>query len=177
MTNSAWKCVANDIANGYPVPTDWNEVGYDDSGWEKAKNYGIATGHNNHWNEYTEHQDPPYHVPRDAVDPSAHWIWTSESDTHDDVYCRYESFHTFKNCRAAADRYYQDYPDVDNDGVTAWHHFNQWGKDEGETHCFLLQFHSNLQYLFCNNTLTYYCGSLGNRKDLAFGTVLREMRS
>jgi hypothetical protein len=143
VTNQAWKCVANDVANGFPVPQDWNEVGYDDSGWEKAKNYGTAVGNNNHWNEYTMAQDPPYHVPRDAVAPNAHWIWTSEADLHDDVYCRYESYHTFKNCNQAADRYDQDYPDVLNDGITAFNHFNLYGKAENRI------WHSELCFAHC----------------------------
>ena len=138
VTNAAWKCVANDIANGFPVPQEWNEVGYDDSSWQKAHLYGSATGHNNHWNTYTLAQDPPYTVPEDAVSPNARWIWTDEADLHDDVYCRYESFHTFKNCKAAADRYDQDYPwlndgagAMENEGQSAWNHFNLWGKDAG----------------------------------------------
>jgi hypothetical protein len=133
VTNSAWKCVANDVANGYPVPPAWNTVGYDDGSWEKAKNYGIATGNANHWNEYTMAQDPPYHVPRDAVSPFAHWIWTNEADSHDDVYCRYESFHAFKNCKPAADRYRHDYPFVDDERVelSPFDHFQQLGKDAG----------------------------------------------
>ena len=48
----------------------------------------------------------------------------------DDVYCRYESFHTFKNCRAAGDRYDQDYPDVTADGMGTFDHFQRYGKDE-----------------------------------------------
>ena len=87
-----------------------------DSAWQKARLYGSTNGHNNHWNSYTLAQDPPYTVPEDAVSPSAHWIWTDEADLHDDVYCPYESFHTFKNCKAPPDRYDQDYPWL-NDGV------------------------------------------------------------
>ena len=138
VTNAAWKCVATDIQSGIVPPPEWNAVGYDDSNWQKAHNYGTARGHDNHWNQYTESLDPPYHVPRDAVAPNAHWIWTDDADTHDDVYCRYESFHTFKNCKAAADRYDQDYPwlndgegTMSNEGQTAWTHFNRWGKDAG----------------------------------------------
>ena len=133
VTKSEWKCAATDQANGgYAPPAEWNAVGYDDSAWQKAKLYGRATSHNNHWNTYTEAQSPPYHVPEDAVSPRAAWIWTDEADLHDDVYCRYESFHTFKNCGDAAHRYDQDYPTVRTDiGTSAWEHFNTLGKDEG----------------------------------------------
>ena len=125
VTNQAWKCVANDIANGYSVPANWNQVGYDDSNWEKARNYGKASNDNNPWGEYTTTNNVP-HVPRDAVSPNANWIWTNEATDHDDVYCRYESMHTFKNCRNAADRYLADYPFVVDDGHSAWYHFNTW---------------------------------------------------
>ena len=126
------------MSSGIIPPVEWNEVGYDDSSWEKASNYGLADSNNNHWNHYTMAQDPPYHVPQDAVSPYARWIWTSDQDTHDDVYCRYESFHTPKNCKPAADRYDADYPwlndgagEMANEGQTSWAHFQQYGKYAG----------------------------------------------
>ena len=142
VTNQAWKCVANDVANGYPVPANWNVVGYDDSSWEKAKNYGRANSNNNPWGEYTTSHNVA-HVPRDAVSPNANWIWTSEATDHDDVYCRYESMHTFKNCRQAANRYLQDYPFVSDDEHSAWYHFNTWGKGAGRV------WHSELCWSQC----------------------------
>ena len=46
VTNQAWKCWATDMSNGMPPPPEWNAVNFDASAWEKAKNYGSATGHN-----------------------------------------------------------------------------------------------------------------------------------
>ncbi len=142
ITNQAWKCVANDVANGYAVPANWNQVGYDDSNWEKAKNYGRANSDDNPWGEYTTTHGVP-HVPHDAVSPNANWIWTSEATDHDDVYCRYESMHTFKNCKQAADRYLHDYPFVSDDQHSAWYHFNTWGKGFGRV------WHSELCWSQC----------------------------
>ena len=142
-TMQSWKCVANDVANGFPVPQNWNAVGYDDSFWERAKNYGGANSNNNPWNAYTQANGLP-HVPRDAVSNRAQWIWTSEATDHDDVYCRYESQHTFKNCKQAADRYLRDYPFVSEDEHSAWFHFNTWGKGFGRI------WHSELCWAECD---------------------------
>ena len=133
-TNQRWKCVAVDDVGGSPTyGTIWNSVGFDDSSWEPATNHGQVDQDNNHWNTYTLAQTPPYRVPRDAVAPNAHWIWTADVEGHDDVYCRYESHHTFTNCNPAANRYLADYGDSMNPrDSAAWDHFNDYGKFEGK---------------------------------------------
>jgi len=128
VTNQAWRCYATDMANGgTPPPADWNEPGFDDSAWERATVYGTANGHNNHWNQ---DEDVDGHVPADAVDDSAKWIWTMEIESHDDVYCRYVNRHEFKDCNNAAQRYLHDYPDVAQSPYAPFTHFMEHGKYE-----------------------------------------------
>jgi hypothetical protein len=131
-TNAAWRCIAVDAKNGQVPPANWNDVNFDDSNWQKAHEYGTAQGHKNHWNQYTEKQHPPYHVPKDKVNPKAKWIWTSEIDTDDDVYCRYVNRHEYKNCNQAANRYLRDYPEVRKAKMAAFDHFDRRGKFEGK---------------------------------------------
>jgi hypothetical protein len=65
----------------------------------------------------------------------AHWIWTRDNEAHDDIFCRYVSDHKPVNCKDAADRYEQDYPDVmeqsEASKLTPVEHFKQFGREEG----------------------------------------------
>ena len=134
-TNTHWKCTASDLAGKTPQLSGWNQVGYDDSTWQLATDYGSNTDTNNYWYHHTK--KPALHIA-----PEAHWIWTTDGkehisqktrqqhpgSTHNDVYCRLVSNHKDVNCKAAADRYSSDY----NVKITdAWQHFRDKGKYMG----------------------------------------------
>ena len=79
---------------------------------------------------------------RPDVSGEAHWIWSHDSDAHDEVRCRYESTHQPIDCPAAQSRYWQDYNDVaaadvaaadvaGSIGMEAWDHFTRYGANSG----------------------------------------------
>ena len=91
-----WKCSTE-------CPAGWEQVGFDDSGWETAVDAGI-------------NGVEPWGAT--DVSPDAHWIWTDAttqgkdggwSEQSDRACCRYESNHQPINCHAARTRYLHDY--------------------------------------------------------------------
>jgi hypothetical protein len=69
---------------------------------------------------------PPWSAwtPLDEISADAQWIWTSNNVLHDEIYCRLVVSHNPVNCRPAADRYWQDYSDVEAANFPAWEHYN-----------------------------------------------------
>ena len=62
-------------------------------------------------------------------------MWTSDYDGHNDVFCRIVHDHKPPNCKDAADRYAQDYPEImqqrEARTLSPFAHFNQFGRAEG----------------------------------------------
>ena len=63
-------------------PANWNANSFDDSAWAKAVSYGRNDG-NNVWKSAGGGARPS--IPADAE-----WLWTSNNDNHDRVFCRYK---------------------------------------------------------------------------------------
>eukprot|EP01045_Picozoa_sp_COSAG04_P000894 COSAG04_NODE_26_length_37184_cov_14.641149_14_plen_525_part_00 len=71
VTNTAW------MSDTLP-PEGWQFEDYDDSAWLPAADHGV-------------YGTAPWGARWDDVktfDTSSHWIWTSDADNHNDVYCR-----------------------------------------------------------------------------------------
>ena len=104
--------------------SEWKSVNFDDSGWEigsERAGWGSAgTG-----------------TIEDAVVDAivGKMMWTSDYDGHNDVFCRIVHDHKPPNCKDAADRYAQDYPEIMQQREAAtlspFAHFNQFGRAEG----------------------------------------------
>ena len=75
LTNSnSWRCTSSND------DVDWTFLGYDDSSWPYAVQYGSnGEGHTNCTQGLQLITD---------IDPNAQWIWTSNPSTDDVVYCR-----------------------------------------------------------------------------------------
>ena len=71
---SEWKCSTKET-NG------WNKNSFDDSSWSKAVSYG-RNQDNNVWRSVGSGSRP--NIPGDAE-----WLWTSNNENHNRVYCRY----------------------------------------------------------------------------------------
>jgi hypothetical protein len=116
QTDSRWRCTAMDLSHGQEPPEAWMSENFDDSTWQVAVSYGSAGDASNYW--YKAMGRAP-----DEIGPEAQWIWTTDGkdsdgftgsslhpgSSHDNVFCRYVSKHEVSNCKAAADRYNQDY--------------------------------------------------------------------
>lgn len=124
LSSEKWKCTAVNTPHMTAPPEQWNEVTFNDQQWESA----IALGKNGEgvWNSVKG-------GPEDGISRQANWIWTADNEGHNDIYCRYVSTHEPINCRAAADRYWQDYGDVAQVNYPAWEHFQQYGRWESRT--------------------------------------------
>jgi hypothetical protein len=69
-----WKCTTSKFSN-------WNENSFDDSAWPRAVSYS-RNQDNNVWRSVSGGSRPK--IPADAE-----WIWTSNNENHNKVYCRY----------------------------------------------------------------------------------------
>ena len=149
LTSSAWKCA--------PLCQDPCTVGADG---QETCGTGIATVgctdttfwtqpdgelfHDRYWAPAADAGDngvgPWGHRP--DVSGEAHWIWSADSDGHDEVRCRYETSHQAIECPAAQARYWQDYNDVaaadvaaadvaGSIGMEAWDHYQRYGQNSG----------------------------------------------
>jgi len=63
-------------------PANWNANSFDDSAWAKAVSYGRNDG-DNVWKSVGGGARPS--IPADAE-----WLWTSDNNNHDRVFCRYK---------------------------------------------------------------------------------------
>lgn len=115
-TGARWKCTASDMPGlTQAIVAQWKSADFDDSTWEIAGEFG---------------------VPSSAPDATAgQWMWTIDQTNHNDVFCRIVSKHQPVNCKDAADRYEQDYPEIlsqrDASKLAPYAHFNQFGRLEG----------------------------------------------
>ena len=71
---SEWKCSTQETSG-------WNKNSFDDASWSKAVTYG-RNQDNNVWRSVGGSSRP--NIPGDAE-----WLWTSNNDNHNRVYCRY----------------------------------------------------------------------------------------
>ena len=69
-----WKCTTSKFTN-------WNENSFDDSAWPRAVSFS-RNQDNNIWRSVGGGSRPK--IPADAE-----WLWTSNNENHDRVYCRY----------------------------------------------------------------------------------------
>ena len=69
-----WRCSTKETAG-------WNKNNFDDSTWTKAVSYG-RNQDNNIWRSVGGGSRP--NIPADAE-----WLWTSDNNNHNRVYCRY----------------------------------------------------------------------------------------
>ena len=69
-----WKCTTKKIDN-------WNKNNFDDSSWSNAVSYG-KNNQQNIWMSVGRGSRP--NIPGDAE-----WLWTSDNENHDRVYCRF----------------------------------------------------------------------------------------
>ena len=69
-----WKCTTGKFSN-------WNENSFDDSAWPRAVSFS-RNQDNNIWRSVGGGSRPK--IPADAE-----WLWTSDNNNHDRVYCRY----------------------------------------------------------------------------------------
>ena len=69
-----WKCTTSKFSN-------WNENSFDDSAWPRAVSYS-RNQDNNVWRSVSGGSRPK--IPADAE-----WLWTSNNENHDRVFCRY----------------------------------------------------------------------------------------
>jgi hypothetical protein len=74
VTNDTWKVSSVEYAN-------WQNVDYDDVGWQKATSYGLH-GEALPWAQYQNVQGI-------STDNNAEWIWSSDSEYDDVVYFRF----------------------------------------------------------------------------------------
>ena len=95
------------MANMQAPPEQWNEPNFDDSTWESATDLGPNGA--DPWGRVKSGGDGGSPPQEDEISMTARWIWTSDADAHNDIYCRLVKTHKPINCRAAADRYWQDY--------------------------------------------------------------------
>ena len=124
-TGARWKCTPTDGPGvTAELVSEWKSVNFDDSGWEigsERAGWGSAgTG-----------------TIEDAVVDAivGKMMWTSDYDGHNDVFCRIVHDHKPPNCKDAADRYAQDYPEImqqrEARTLSPFAHFNQFGRAEG----------------------------------------------
>ena len=73
-----WRCSTKETAG-------WTNNNFDDSSWSKATSYGKNTD-NNIWKSVGRGQRP--NIPAEAE-----WLWTSDNNNHNRVYCRSTPFH------------------------------------------------------------------------------------
>ena len=71
---SDWRCSTKESAG-------WNKNVFDDSSWTKAVSYG-RNQDNNIWRSVGG-------GPRPNIPADAEWLWTSDNNNHNRVYCRY----------------------------------------------------------------------------------------
>ena len=121
-TNHRWKCTAVNTPHMTVPPEQWNEASFDDSLWEEATNLG--RNGQGVWADVKGGAN-------DGISSDARWIWTSDNDGHNDIYCRFTTDHSPVNCRAAAVRYFNDYGDVAQNNFPAWEHYQNSGRWEG----------------------------------------------
>eukprot|EP01006_Ploeotia_vitrea_P036981 TRINITY_DN66079_c7_g6_i1.p1 TRINITY_DN66079_c7_g6~~TRINITY_DN66079_c7_g6_i1.p1 ORF type:complete len:1628 (+),score=368.58 TRINITY_DN66079_c7_g6_i1:23-4906(+) len=69
LTSTAWKC-------NYKLIPGWNNIGFDDSCWPRAHNYGTNRYNPRPWGR------------RPNAAAGASWIWTNDHNKHNTVYCR-----------------------------------------------------------------------------------------
>ena len=123
-TNKRWRCSAADmngnIAGANSISPAWKSVAFDDSTWEIPGVLGSEDV--SPWGLHDTYE-------------AAKWIWTSDNEGHDDIFCRMVSDHKPVNCRDAADRYEQDYPEIMQQSeaarMTPVNHFKTFGREEG----------------------------------------------
>jgi len=72
--SSDWKCTTSKFSN-------WNENDFNDSAWPKAVSFS-RNQDNNIWRSVGGGSRP--NIPADAE-----WLWTSDNNNHNRVYCRY----------------------------------------------------------------------------------------
>ena len=82
---SDWRCSTKETSG-------WNKNVFDDSAWTKAVSYG-RNQDNNIWKSVGKGSRP--NIPGDAE-----WLWTSDNNNHNRVFCRY--FPTFNNAPVVA---------------------------------------------------------------------------
>ena len=91
MCGGSWR---NSI---YRISTNfWEMPGFDDSQWAAAADLGpngIAP-----WRH------------RDGISDNAHWIWSSDPNAHDHIFCRHTQPNTEMNCPAAQAEYLHEHP-------------------------------------------------------------------
>ena len=68
---------------------------------------------------------------RPGLPATAHWIWTSQSVSHDHVFCRYTQYNGPVNCPAAQAQYWEDHPEVKARRFPAWQHYEDIGEELG----------------------------------------------
>jgi len=73
-TPADWKCTTGKFSN-------WNENSFDDSAWPRAIGYS-QNKDNNVWRSVSGGSRP-------KIPANAEWLWTSNNNAHDRVYCRY----------------------------------------------------------------------------------------
>ena len=131
FTSTAWRCTAANFQGIQAPPEQWNEPNFDDSTWEMASNLGPNGA--DPWGSVKEGIAEGNMPQQDEISMDAKWIWTSDADAHNDIYCRLVKKHEPINCRAAADRYWQDYGDVQAANYPAWEHYLDYGRWEWRT--------------------------------------------
>jgi hypothetical protein len=95
----------------------WEMPGFDDSNWANAMDLGpngIAP-----WRK------------RPRISSKARWIWSTDPNAHDHVFCRLVQPNTEMNCPAAQAQYLHEHPRVKGSGFPAWQHYNKEGKALG----------------------------------------------
>ena len=73
-TPADWKCTTGKFSN-------WTENSFDDSAWPRAVSYS-KNQDNNVWRSVSGGSRP-------KIPANAEWLWTSDTNNHDRVYCRY----------------------------------------------------------------------------------------
>ena len=98
-TNSDWKCISGDTHgqqgggsnvnagwHGDPPPAGWSEVGFDDSAWVPATQFG-ANGVGP-WGDVNREMGTVDDGGDGTIAADAQWIWTENNNNHNDIYCR-----------------------------------------------------------------------------------------
>ena len=74
-------------------PANWNANSFDDSAWPKAISYGRNDA-NNIWMRVGGGRRP-------NIPDAAEWLWTSDNENHNRVYCRYKPTQSVRSATSA----------------------------------------------------------------------------
>jgi hypothetical protein len=142
----------------YRISTNfWEMPGFDDSMWASAADLGT-------------NGVSPWRF-REGISDNAHWIWSSDPQAHDHIFCRHTQPNSEMNCPAAQAEYLHEHPWVKSQGFPAWQHYKDVGKRQGMVWheelcntCTPAQMESHCDFTSGVVTQTGLAGQGGNRE-------------